>query len=175
MHGKSAENVAVPPSIMAASRLAEVLPCSAAFFVCCFYLLCWPPPPSPKNKNKSALPEDILRAQTVRVVIDPDAGEPMDQPKANAIARENVEKALEGMGPLPESCVLDGAESDLIISVRTGNGRIDAAHDKGGPIDNVRESHKTTDSTFAIGGQRGHPPHEQSEHGPAEPGPPYGQ
>ena len=45
-----------------------------------------------KNKNKSALPEDILRAQTVRVVIDPDAGEPMDQPKANATARENVEK-----------------------------------------------------------------------------------
>ena len=32
-----------------------------------------------KDKHKSTLPEYVLRAQTVRVVIDPNAGEPLDQ------------------------------------------------------------------------------------------------
>jgi hypothetical protein len=75
-----------------------------------------------KDKNKSALPEDVLRAQTVRVVIDPDAGEPIDQPYTNATAREDVEKALKKWGRFRVS-VLDGEQSDLIISVRSGNGR----------------------------------------------------
>ena len=41
-------------------------------------------PATAKDKKKSVLPEDILRAQTVRVMVDPDAGEPLDQPQANA-------------------------------------------------------------------------------------------
>src|ERR1700751_1069366 len=77
-------------------------------------------PASAKDKKKPTLPEDILRAQTVRVVIDPEAGEPLDQPNANATARDNVEKAL--MEWHRFRLVLDGEESDLVIAVRTGNG-----------------------------------------------------
>src|SRR5437764_15298538 len=106
MHRKSAENVAVPRSIMAAFTSAE-----ASMFrrVYCLLLLTalLAAPAVSKNKNKSALPEDILRAQTVRVVIDPDAGEPLDQPNANAVSGENVQKALRTWGRfqvLPRDC-----------------------------------------------------------------------
>src|SRR4051812_43187971 len=68
-----------------------------------------------KDKNKSSrLPEYVLRARTVLVVIEPDAGEPIDQPRANAIARENVEKALMEWGRYQS--VMDGEESDLIVT-----------------------------------------------------------
>src|SRR5438045_3648667 len=54
--------------------------------------------------------------------------------------------------------VLDGAESDLIISVRTGSGRTVQPTMKGGPIDQRPGVAQGTDSTIVIGGQRGHPP-----------------
>jgi hypothetical protein len=126
-----------------------------------------------KNKNKSAIPEDILRAQTVRVVIDPDAGEPLDQPNANAVARENVEKALREWGRF-QVLLMDGAESDLIISVRTGNGRSMRPTIRGGPLDQRPGTAQTTDSTIAIGGQRGHPPMNDPNMGPINNGPHMG-
>lgn len=126
-----------------------------------------------KNKNKSTLPEDILRAQTVRVVVDPDAGEPLDQPNANAVARENVEKALREWGRF-QVLLMDGAESDLIISVRTGNGRSMRPTVRGGPIDRRPGTAQTTDSTIAIGGQRGHPPMNDPNMGPPNNGPHIG-
>ena len=89
-----------------------------------------------KDKKKFTLPEDVLRAQTVRVVIDPQAGEPLDQPRANANARENVEKALMEWGRF--RLVMDGQESDLVIAVRTGNGQASRPTIKGGPIDRPR-------------------------------------
>ena len=46
-----------------------------------------------KDKKTIVLLDDVLRAHTVRVVIDPAAGEPVDQPHANAVAREDVEEA----------------------------------------------------------------------------------
>lgn len=75
-----------------------------------------------KDKKKTSLPELVLRARTVLVVIRPDAGEPMGQPNANATARENVEKALIEWGRLQP--VVDGQEADLVIAVRTGTGRV---------------------------------------------------
>lgn len=109
-----------------------------------------------KNKNKSALPEDILRARTVRVVIDPDAGEPLDQPNANAMARDNVEKALMEWGRYQP--LMDGQESDLIITVRTGSGKLLQPTVRGGPIDQRAGVGQSTDSSIRIGGQRGQPP-----------------
>ena len=47
-----------------------------------------------KNKKKQELPDYVLNAQTVLVVIHPDAGEPVTNPTANRTAQENVEKAL---------------------------------------------------------------------------------
>ncbi len=53
-----------------------------------------------KDKKKPSLPEYVLRATTVLVVINPDAGEPVDEPTANLTARENVERAIEEWGRL---------------------------------------------------------------------------
>ncbi|HZC24442.1 MAG TPA: hypothetical protein VE866_13965 [Candidatus Binatia bacterium] len=109
-----------------------------------------------KDKNKSTLPEYVLRAQTVRVVIDPDAGEPLDHPNANAMARDNVEKALMEWGRFQP--VLEGQESDLIVVVRAGNGRTVQPTIRGGPIDQRSGVGQSTDSSIRIGGQHGQPP-----------------
>ncbi len=106
--------------------------------------------------KKPSIPADVLRAQTVRVVVDPDAGEPLDQPNANAMARENVEKALMEWGRF--RLVMDGQDSDLIISVRTGSGGMVRPTMKGGPIDQRPGVGQSTDSSIRLGGQHGQPP-----------------
>lgn len=113
-------------------------------------------PAKDKDKKKPVFPEDVLRAETALVVIDPDAGEPIDQPNANAIARDNVEKALMEWGRF--RLVLDGQESDLVIAVRTGNGKSVRPTIRGGPIDQRPGVAQGTDSSIRIGGQRGQPP-----------------
>lgn len=109
-----------------------------------------------KDKNKAVLPAYVLHARTVLVVINPEAGEPFDQPNANLTARENVEKALMEWGRF--DIVMDGQESDLVIAVRTGNGKTMRPTMKGGPIDQRPGLGQTTDSTVRIGGQTGHAP-----------------
>jgi len=137
-------------------------------------------PANAKDKKKSSLPEYVLRASTVLVVVRPDAGEPVDNPMANATARQNVEKALMEWGRLRP--VMDGAESDLVIAVRTGSGKMMQPTIKGGPIDNRPGVAQGTDSSVRIGAQNGHPagdpsmgpqnpqngPHISNEVGPSE-------
>ena len=113
-------------------------------------------PATAKDKKKPVLPEDVLRAQTVRVVIDPQAGEPVDQPNANAIARDNVEKGLMEWGRF--RLVMDGQASDLMIVVRTGNGKSFRPTIKGGPIDQRPGVAQSTDSSIRIGVGQGQPP-----------------
>jgi hypothetical protein len=120
------------------------------------FLLVIPATAKDKDKKKSTLPEDVLRAQTVRVVIDPEAGEPLDQPNANALARDNVEKALMEWGRF--RLVMDGQESDLVVAIRTGNGQSVRPTMKGGPIDQRPGVAQSTDSSIRIGGQQGRPP-----------------
>jgi hypothetical protein len=108
-----------------------------------------------KDKKKSSLPEYVLRASTVLVVVSPGAGEPVDNPMANATARENVEKALMQWGRL--RLVMDGQESDLVIAVRTGSGKMMQPTIKGGPIDNRPGVAQGTDGGIRIGAQQGHP------------------
>ena len=109
-----------------------------------------------KDKKKSTLPEYVLRATTVRVVVSPEAGEPVNEPMANANARDAVEKALMEWGRLQP--VMDGQESDLVISVRTGNGNAVRPTIRGGPIDQRPGTAQTTDSSVRIGAQQGQPP-----------------
>jgi hypothetical protein len=113
-------------------------------------------PAGAKDKKKSSLPEYVLQATTVRVVVSPDAGEPVDHPMANATARDSVEKALMQWGRLQP--VMDGQESDLIIAVRTGNGRMVQPTVKGGPIDQRPGVAQSTDGGIRIGAQQGQPP-----------------
>jgi len=83
---------------------------------CCLFLtLLIAPALNAKDKKKPSLPDLVLSARTVVVVIRPDAGEPLDQPGANATARENVEKALMEWGRLAP--MMDGQETDLVIAV----------------------------------------------------------
>ncbi len=109
-----------------------------------------------KDKKKSTLPDFVLKATTVLVVVSPDAGEPVDRPMANSTARDNVEKALMEWGRLHP--VLDGQEPDLVIAVRTGSGKMVQPTIRGGPIDNRPGVAQGTDSGIRIGGQRGTPP-----------------
>lgn len=113
-------------------------------------------PAKAKDKKKSTLPDYVLKATTVLVVVSPDAGEPVDQPMTNATARENVEKALMQWGRL--RLVMDGEESDLVIAVRTGNGSAVRPTIKGGPIDQRPGTVETGDSSIRIGAQQGQPP-----------------
>ena len=113
-------------------------------------------PANAKDKKKPSLPEYVLRATTVLVVVNPEAGEPLDQPMANATARDNVEKALMEWGRF--RLVMDGAESDLVIAVRTGSGKMMQPTIKGGPIDSRPGVGQSTDSSIRIGAQQGHPP-----------------
>jgi hypothetical protein len=109
-----------------------------------------------KDKNKTTLPAYVLSAQTVLVIVDPDAGEPIDQPYANRNARANVERALTEWGRF--RLVNDGEKSDLIITVRTGNGKAVQPTIKGGGIDQRTGASADPDGTIHIGAHGGQPP-----------------
>jgi hypothetical protein len=84
------------------------------------------------DKPKSKLPEQVVHARTVLVVIPPDAMEPQDNPRANETARDNVEKSLQQWGRF--QLVQDGQPADLVVSLRIGN-KINDSKVKAGPID----------------------------------------
>jgi hypothetical protein len=108
-----------------------------------------------KDKKKILLPADVLEAQTVMVVIDPEAGVALDSPNANRMAREDVERALMKWGRF--SMAIDLAHADLVIMVHKGNGKI--AQPTIGGIPNDRPViFQPTDSGGRIGGTRGTPP-----------------
>ncbi len=71
------------------------------------------------KKDKQVLPNYVLQAQTVAVVILPDAGEPVTDPTANRTAEENVEKALQQWGRY--RVVPEITYADLVIGVRKGH------------------------------------------------------
>ena|SRR5215469_6536182 len=109
------------------------------------------------SKEKSALPSDVLTAQTVLVVIDPDAGEPLTSPGANGTAREDVERAITKWGRF--KVVMAAQTADLIIAVRKGTGRMVTPTMSGGRIDDrpvILQPGQNGD--IRVGGQRGHPP-----------------
>ncbi len=91
-------------------RLILIIVCSTALLSSSFA----------KDKNKSSLPDAVLQAQTVRVVVSPDAGLSINQPTANANARDRVENALQAWGRF--KIVYEG-DSDLVIAVRASNGQ----------------------------------------------------
>jgi hypothetical protein len=107
-----------------------------------------------KNKKKQLLPDYVLHAQRVVVVIFPDAGEPLTSPNANRIAEDNVEKAMMNWGRF--NLVMDTVTADLVIAVRKGHA--------GGPIithspaDSRPTIYQPGDAGVRIGGQQGRPP-----------------
>jgi hypothetical protein len=104
-----------------------------------------------KNKKKQLLPDYVLRAERVLVVIQPDAGEPLTSPTANRTAQDEVEKAIMKWGRF--HLAVDHRDADLIIAVRKGN--------KGGPVinnsplDNRPVIFQPTDDGIRVGGRQG--------------------
>ena len=106
------------------------------------------------SKKKQVVPEYLLNAQTVYVVIPPDAGEPVEEPRANRTALENVEKAMLKWGRF--RLVMDPMNADLVIAVRKGHP--DGPTVVNSPADNRRVILEQGDGYGRVGVQRGQPP-----------------
>ena len=122
--------------------------------------------------KKPLLPNYILQAKTVAVLIDPNAGVSVTDPQANRVAQKDVETALLKWGRLEP--VLDSATADLLIVVRKGNGRTVNA-----TIPDPQQNRRPgvingTDTGVLIGGQRGNQPNAPNQPDstlPGRPGP----
>jgi len=114
-----------------------------------------------KDKSKTILPEYVLRARTVLVIIDEHTGVSLTDPNANSTAQEDVEKALMKWGRL--SPVMEPQSADLIISIRKGHGKIVEPTITGGPINRRSVILEPTDTGVRAGAQRGQPPGLQND------------
>ena len=125
-----------------------------------------------KNKKKQVLPDYVLRAQTVLVVIHPDPGEPVTDPMANRTAQENVEKAIMKWGRF--RLVTDAQTADLIIAVRKGHAGGPTINNS--PADNRPVIVQPTGGDTRAGGHLGRPPDltDPSLGGPTNRGPQIG-
>jgi hypothetical protein len=105
------------------------------------------------KKKKQALPDYVLNARTVAVLIDPDAGEPIAHPTSNRDAQEAVESAITKWGRLQVE--MDFETADLVIVVRKGNANGMTIHNS--PADD-RPIVPSDDGNVRMGAQHGSPP-----------------
>ena len=127
---------------------------SARIMTFCLVVLVIAPLAHAKNKKRQELPDYVLNAQTVLVVIHPDAGEPVTNPTANRTAQENVEKALVKWNRF--SLVMESQTADLIIAVRRGHAGGPTIRNS--PADNRPIVFQPNDGDTRVGAQRGNPP-----------------
>lgn len=84
--------------------------------LCFFIVLAVVPLSFAKDKKKQVLSNYVLKAQTVAVVIRPEAAEPLTSPAANRTAQVNVMNALAKWGRF--RVVSDAQTADLIVAVQ---------------------------------------------------------
>lgn len=109
-----------------------------------------------KDKKKVVLPADVLRAHTVLIMVDPQAGVDVQNPNANNDARRDVENALVKWGRLDP--VKDAYTADLIITVRKGHGKIAEPSIDGTPINNIPPVMGQASQTgISVAGRSGNP------------------
>jgi hypothetical protein len=123
-------------------------------------------------KKKSALPQVVLNAQTVLVMIDPDVAIPVNDPGGNRTAREDVEKALMEWGRLKPTMTM--SQADLVIVVRKGDKQAMNPTVDGQPPNDRPVIVQRTDNTMRIGGQQGRSPDAGENGGPLSPKPGMG-
>jgi hypothetical protein len=107
-------------------------------------------------KQKDQLPAYVLKAHSVVVIIDPDAGMSVTSPLANKKAQEDVEQALMKWGRL--SLVLDPQSADLVIVIRKGAGKVVQPTIGGTPTNDRPVIVQQTDNSIRIAGQKGRAP-----------------
>ncbi len=109
------------------------------------------------TKKKETLPAEVLAAQTVVVLVDPDAGMSTSAPLANRTAQDDVEKALAKWGRL-KLVLIGGDNADLVITVRKGNGKIVQPTVNGEPTNDRPVVVVPSDNGIHVGVQQGRPP-----------------
>ncbi len=125
-----------------------------------------------KNKDKGDLPDYVLQARTVRVVLSPEAGNSLEDPMANARAQQVVQLALQSWGRF--SLVMEG-ESDLVIAIRAGTGKIVAPTVETGPSDTRIGDMQPGRGNIGIGAQQGRLPIGSDPGAPVHTGPHIGK
>src|SRR5262245_37874526 len=103
------------------------------------------------NDKKPILPAFVLRAETVFVLIDPDAGVSPSSPNANQKARDDVEKAIIKWGRF--RLAINPGVADLIIVVRKGSGKAVEPTIGGLPTNDRPVIVQPTDGGIRLGGQ----------------------
>jgi hypothetical protein len=106
--------------------------------------------------KKAILPAYVLTARTVTVIIDPEAGMSVNDPRANEIARKDVETALLNWGRFDVR--MDGQSTDLVIVIRKGHGRAVEPTISNPRQNNPAGSVDPYDNGIAIGAQHGAAP-----------------
>jgi hypothetical protein len=113
-------------------------------------------PVQAKNKKKQQLPDIVLNAQRVYVVIRPDAAEPLTNPRANLNAQNEVERAISKWHRF--DLVMESTTADLVIAVSKG-------HTGGPTIGNMPDDRPVVvqpsgmpGAGVRIGAQQGRPP-----------------
>lgn len=110
-----------------------------------------------KKKEKILLPDLVIEAETVAVVILPDTPEPLSDPTANRKAQEEVEKALMKWGRF--RLAQQAFTADLVIGIRKGTGKAAQPTISGGPVDTRPVTIEDTGSgSVRVGVQQGRPP-----------------
>lgn len=74
-----------------------------------------------KDKTKNSLPDYVLKARTVVVVVAPEPSRPLTDPVQNRTLQEDVEKAFAQWGRLQP--VYNVQSADLVVAVRKGTGK----------------------------------------------------
>ena len=108
------------------------------------------------DKKKATLPAYVVQAKTVLVMIDPNAGVPVEHPTVNRTAQDAVEKAFSQWGRIKP--VLSAATADLIVVIRKGSGKIVQPTVGGVPTNDRPVIVQPTDGSIRIGVQQGRPP-----------------
>jgi hypothetical protein len=108
------------------------------------------------KKKKPALPDFVVNAKTVLVLIDPQAGVSVNDPLANRNAQQDVEKAFLKWGRL--SPVTSQETADLVIAIRKGSGKVAQNTIGGLPTNDRPITAESTGNTTRVGAQQGRDP-----------------
>ncbi len=107
-------------------------------------------------KKKAQVPDFILKAHTVCVIIDPDAGTSLSDPLGNKTAQDEVEKAL--MTWARFQLVQEPGRADLVIVIRKGAGKPVDRTIGNLPTNDRPGTVQQTDNAIRLGGQKGRAP-----------------